>query len=268
MNKFRIGFAGIMALAYAFGIFPGAVLAQTGLLDGAARAQVDGSTSANVDLDAPVSDDNSGTSADDETVNQDSSDTTVSAGVDAGTTLRLNKTDASVKSSSNTNVEASTVSTTNDVEAFAASTIRSHESVEGVDAGTDHVTVSFSERGRILGIFPVAMTSKVVARADGSVKIERPWYSFLTWGDRAELSGDLEARVRAALENDGALTAEGTLSTRAQAVLMDEIARAVSGTSATADASADASIEAILQNSMKDDGTADQGTGDNSPTPQ
>lgn len=254
----RFFFAGVMGLAYALGIFPGAVLAQGGYLNAQADVEVGESVRGSADLDASVSsdepeDNSSSTGGDEGTSDQGSGD----ARATSGGSFEMRRGDASADSASNAEMRADSVVSDNDVEAFAAATLRTHERVEGVNVSENEVRVSFKEDARLLGLFPMSVTSRVVAMADGSVRIERPWYSFLLWGERKEVAGDLETRVRAALE-DGSLTADGELSARAQARLMDEVARALSGAEVQAGAGteADASLDAIIDASASASGTA------------
>ena len=254
----RFLFAGVMGLAYALGIFPGAVLAQGGYLNAQTNVEVDESVRGSADLDASVSNDEpddstSTTGNDDGASDQGSGD----AQATSGGSFEMRRGDASADRTSNVEMRADSVVSDNDVEAFAAATLRTHERVEGVNVSENEVRVSFKEDARLLGVFPMSVTSRVVAMADGSVRIERPWYSFLLWGERKEIAADLEARVRAALE-DGSLTTNGELSARAQARLMDEVARALSGVEVQADASAqaDASLDSIIDASASASGTA------------
>lgn len=73
-----------------------------------------------------------------------------------------------------------------DFAAYARGAIKSNASIKEVDSNADSVTVRFSEPARILGIFPVTLRSAATIAADGSVRVEHPWYYFLATSDADE----------------------------------------------------------------------------------
>lgn len=227
-NMTRSLLAITFGLSYALGIFPGAVLAQSALLDAGASVDVSVGEEADAELDA-------------ETQTE----------VQSGSSFSVDRADAQI--SVGANMQADAVRTESDLRAFAESTLGTHDSVEKVDVGSDHVSLVFKEDARILGIVPVTMTSRIVADAQGEVRVERPWYSFLAWGTNADIANRLEARVAATLAEEGALALDGSISTHAQARLVDELAAALNNSTLSADASAAAAIDAALETSSTQD---------------
>lgn len=226
-----------------------------------------------LDVNADLNGDNSGTGSDtsgsDDTTATDDhdsdkgSDDSMGAGVHAtvGAGFNLSKDDASVRDSSGSQIAAESVNTESDLEAYAASTLRASNTIENIDAGSDELRVKFKEPARFLWFIPFEMTSTVTVNADGSVSVNRPWYSFLASVD-GDVKSDIESRVRTALENESGLTA------RSQARVLAALSTALDGSgSATAQGSLDANASAGGDTPTEgdDDGTADQGSGDVAP---
>lgn len=59
------------------------------------------------------------------------------------------------------------------------------------------VEVTREQKGYLLALVPVSFPVKVMARADGSLELNYPWYGFMTLSGRAEF----EARLRSAVDN-------------------------------------------------------------------
>lgn len=200
-------------------------------IDGAVDASVDDTVDASVDVsadaDASVGNDSDTRTSD---TNGDSDSVSVT-----GATFSLVRGDAAVDSASES-ASATNVTTNSDLEAYAASTLRANDSIEGVDVSNENVTVKFKEQVRLLGFIPMNMTSHVEVAQDGSVRIERPWYSFLAFGASAELSSDMEASIR------NVIVAEGGLTARAQAQVLNEVALALGG-SASSDTTLSETVE-------------------------
>lgn len=202
-------------------------------LDTAVDAAVD-DVDANVDVSADA----------DASVSNDGEVTAGSEGqASAGATFRLMRGDAAVESSSANTISASSVSTESDVEAYAASTLRTNDALESVDVTGENVSVSFKEQVRLFGFIPMDMTSRIEVASDGTVRIERPWYSFLTAGASTEVTSAIEANVRNAIETEGGLTA------RAQARILNEVSLALGG-NAEASASLGETIESELDTAL------------------
>lgn len=201
-----------------------------GAVDASVTDDVDASIDVSADADANV---NADTDLDTSTSDSDSDTASVT-----GATFSLIRGDAAVDSASESR-SATSVTTSSDLEAYAASTLRANDSLEGVDVTSENVVVSFKEQVRLLGIIPMNMTSRVEVTQDGAVRIERPWYSFLAFGASTELSSDMEATIR------NVIAAEGGLTARAQAQVLNEVALALGG-----DASSDTSLTETVESSI------------------
>lgn len=75
--------------------------------------------------------------------------------------------------------------------------VPSASSDEKTGEGVGVVEVSAKQRGYLLALLPVEFPIKVMARADGRLEVDYPWYSFMTLSHRAEL----ETKLRAAANN-------------------------------------------------------------------
>jgi len=166
-------------------------------------------------------------------------DTETDAATNTATGFTLTRTDASVTNSSGTPMSADSVNTESDLEVFAATTLRTNDSFEGVDVASDRLSFRFKEDAKLFGFIPHQVTSRVVVSGDGRVEISRPWYSFLASGLSADTATSIESRVRTALGESA-----GSMNTRTQALVLAEIASALAG---SVDVSADTTNSAELQ---------------------
>ena len=160
-------------------------------------------------------------------------------GTDTAAGFSLTRTHASVTNSSGTPMSAESVNTANDLEVYAASALRTHDSFDGVDVTSDRLSFRFKEDAKLFGFIPHKVTSRVEVSGDGAVTVTRPWYSFLASGLSTDTTASIEARVRTALGESS-----GTMTARTQALVLAEIVSALEGsadTSARVDASADIS---------------------------
>ena len=178
-----------------------------------------------------------GTAPDETTADDDRMSAGVSSGTDTG--FSLTRSDASVTSSSGATVSASSVNTESDLEAYAASTLRANDSIDGVDVASDRLSLSFKEDARLFGFIPHTVTSRVEVSGDGSVRVMRPWYSFLVAGLSVDTKTTIESRVKSAMNEE----ASGSFSSRSQARVIAEIASAL-GSSVDAQASASVDMSA------------------------
>lgn len=198
-------------------------------LDVSVGGGVDAGATTSVDVEAAADADTSVSDA----------DARGAASTDTAAGFSLTRTHASVTNSSGTPMSAESVNTANDLEVYAASALRTHDSFDGVDVTSDRLSFRFKEDARLFGFIPHRVTSRVEVSGDGTVTVTRPWYSFLTSGLSADTTASIEARVRTALgESSGVMTA------RTQALVLAEIVSALEGsvdTSTQLNASADAS---------------------------
>jgi|GEM_PF-6249562 len=194
---------------------------------GTGSASVEGSAGAEADV------------ADERDAEMTEEDASASDGQEDGTSFSLTRTEATLRSAGSAMVDAGSVNTRSDLEAYAAATLNASDRFESVDVSNDRVVLHFTEDARLFGFIPHTVTSRVEVMADGSVKVERPWYRFLVAGLSADSSADLEARVRSALATEGV---QGSLSARSQARVLAEVARSFES-GADASASAEGSAE-------------------------
>ena len=184
--------------------------------------------------------------ADAETANDDINDIEATSSGSDRASFSLNRDDAAVTNSTGTAIAASSVNTASDLEAYAAATMRTSDRIEGVEVADEHIVLRFTEEARLLGFIPHTMTSRVEVETDGTVRVVRPWYGFLVSGISADATADLEARVQAALGEERG--SSGALSTRTQALVLAEVARALG--SAEVNATTSGSIEGMVEGAI------------------
>jgi len=173
-----------------------------------------------------------------------------SASESPATGFTLLRSDASVTNSSDAVMDARSVQTESDLEAYAATTLRTNDSFDGVETSSDRLVLRFTEDAKLFGFIPHTVTSRVEVDANGSVTVSRPWYSFLVAGLSNETDASIEARVTKAM---GDTNSSGTMSARSQALVLAEIASALGG---SVDVSANAS-GAARTDDMSASGTLD-----------
>lgn len=71
------------------------------------------------------------------------------------------------------------------------------------------VEVTHKQKGHLLALVPVNFTVRVIARADGSLEVEYPWYAFMTLSGREEL----ETRLRVAADSARRSASVGSVKT-------------------------------------------------------
>ena len=142
---------------------------------------------------------------------------------------------------------ASAVRTETDLAAYAATVVRSDENAERADLSSNNVSLRYKQRAYLLGIIPVYVTVTANVESDGSVSVSYPWYGFLlSSGERAELESELNAAVQGTVQSSASLDAEGGLTTRAKAELLEKVHAALKqnlDASVAADATTGASVE-------------------------
>lgn len=132
------------------------------------------------------------------------------------------------------------VSSEADVKTYSDALIKSDTNVSSVDSSADEVSVSYKERLHVFGFIPVWGTVKSTVRADGTVEVRYPWYSFLSSTSRAEVESRVQNSVDVALKDR---TETGSsFSARTQAGLIAAM-RAALKTSYEADVAAEASAD-------------------------
>ena len=142
---------------------------------------------------------------------------------------------------------ASAVATESDLAAYAATVVRSDENAERAELSSDNVSLRYKQRAYLLGIIPIFATVTTTVESNGTVTVSYPWYGFLlSQEERVELESDLNAAVQGVVQSSASLNAEGELTTRAQAQILEDVHAAMKQkleASATADVSAGASVE-------------------------
>ncbi len=115
-------------------------------------------------------------------------DTEVSGNLNTST-----NTDTKVKS--NNSINATVVSSSIDLDTYTRDLARDDEHVSNVDVKNDSVAVSYKEPARIFGLIPTEVTVTVIARNDGRVTVNYPWYAFLSGKNSGSLKPGIQAHV-------------------------------------------------------------------------
>ncbi len=71
------------------------------------------------------------------------------------------------------------------------------ENISEVDIAPDHVDVGYQHSAKLFGIFPMTMNLHAVVDKDGNLKINAPWYRFLTTSDFGAFSAAVQADFQA-----------------------------------------------------------------------
>jgi hypothetical protein len=118
-------------------------------------------------------------------------------------------------------VSADVVTTSTSLSAYAKGVIKSDENVSKVEVQDDEVSLWYKQPAKFLGFIPTSLAARAIVRADGSVDVKYPWYSFLTAHGDADLVSDLD------LAAGTIARAESTteFSASAKARLIDAMAR-------------------------------------------
>ena len=176
-------------------------------------------------------------------------DASAGSGSSGAIGFSLERGDVSVVNSNGAAIAPASVNSESDLEAYAASALSANEALEGVEAASEKLVLRFKEDARFLGIFPFSMTSRVEVEQDGSVRVVRPWYSFLATGVESTVAADIETRVRGAMNAEEGIAMSGEMSSRAQALVLAELVAALNGSAA---ASTQASSNAETNNGSID----------------
>lgn len=119
---------------------------------------------------------------------------------------------------------ASSVQTQADLSAYATTVVKSDTNVERVELADDSVSLRYQQRAKLLGVVPVFVTVKATVGSDGEISLQRPWYGFLlTMDSDADLEASVNAAAQTALSGSTAVNANGDFTTRAQAMLLQEV---------------------------------------------
>lgn len=209
-----------------------------GGVDASVGGVVDVDADASADVSVDSGDQTQGDGSADGASDSDPRDTSAGAG------FSLSRSDDSVRSGSESSMSASSVNSDSDLEVFAASTLRSDDSFDGVDVSSDRLSFRYKEDARLFGFIPHKVTTRVEVSGDGTVRVTRPWYSFLVAGLSNETSASIESRVRTALANSS-----GSMDARTKALVLSEIASALTG---SASASANVMLDARTEGGSAD----------------
>lgn len=109
---------------------------------------------------------------------------------------------------------AEAVLTNGDLKAYARSALRSDENLDEFRFTSKSVEVNYRQRGRLLALVPISFKARAVAKVDGDVELEYPWYSFLTLDDEERIETELQIAVDNALHARalGSVRAEGEVT--------------------------------------------------------
>ncbi len=124
-------------------------------------------------------------------------------------------------------------------------TVQSDENVSKVDSDDDSVSLWYKSTFKLFGFIPMTANLKATADADGSVRVSRPWYSFLA---TSEASNAEEVAVKSevtAVVQSYNTSADATFSAEAKTAIVRAMQRAfktAAETRVSADASASGSV--------------------------
>lgn len=145
-------------------------------------------------------------------------------------------------SSSATVMNAISVSTSADLETYAAAFISNDENVTRIEADGKEVSVWYKQPAKLLGFIPVSVSAEGSVNADGSVDVSYPWYSFLATYDDARLESNLDLAAGSIARAE----ASSEFSASVQARLIESI-RMVMKAHAAASASADVDTSSQIE---------------------
>jgi hypothetical protein len=100
--------------------------------------------------------------------------TTASTTAGAGATLSLTRSD--IKGDKVMSRNAADVTTSNDLSDYARSLLSNDENIVKVESDADSVSIWYKEPAKFLGIVPLMVTVQATVNADGTVKIDYPWW--------------------------------------------------------------------------------------------
>jgi hypothetical protein len=143
-----------------------------------------------------------------------SSGSTGTSGTSSGEFKTLNFTRSSVENETVVETMPEAVLTHTDLKAYATTALKGDENLEAFNFSEDKVEVSYKQRGRLLALVPISFTAKAIAKADGDVELDYPWYAFLTVDDHEKLRTELKVVV------DNTLKARAVGSVRAEGEVM------------------------------------------------
>jgi hypothetical protein len=195
------------------GVSAGNAVVTTGSLDGNSS----GSANASADADVHM------------TLHIDRSHLTPESGTGEEGTGTVGAGTTTATAAAGAHMTASDITANGDLDTYARALLESDTHVEDVSAEATSVSVSYDEPARLFGLFPMLVAVRATANADGSVKINYPWYRFLMAADDTQLRAALAERVGAELGSahaDAATTTalmQGTLSANAKARLIEAL---------------------------------------------
>ena len=176
---------------------------------------------------------------------------------DLGSTSAVTNTsaDVSVDASSDVSVEVmpiiatvtTSVDTSASVKAYVESVEESDKNIDDVKSTSDHVSVSYKQPAKLFGFISMDMSVKGSVDTKGNVRVNYPWYSFLTnYKSDTKLESDINIAVSSIVDTEGETEFSGSLQTQ----LITAIHTVMKAHSeANVDSEADASMEADVMNS-------------------
>lgn len=106
--------------------------------------------------------------------------------------------------------------------AYARGILSEDPYMQSITLSAFEISVSYRKSGRLLGLLPVTLPTRVTVRNDGSVSFTAPWYSVVTLEERDRMRTGLEVRVHSLLTSEGYL-ASMSLAPATQAEILDII---------------------------------------------
>jgi hypothetical protein len=99
--------------------------------------------------------------------------------------------------------DATQVQTETELAFYAAGLLLDDENAKKIELGNDEVQLTYRTRARLFGFIPVLVSATATVDEDENVRVDYPWYSFLSSTNRVEIENDITTN----LESDD--TAEG-----------------------------------------------------------
>jgi hypothetical protein len=132
---------------------------------------------------------------------------------------------------------------TSDNAANAGVSASDNGQIKDVTYQDDGVTVDFTQPVKFLGLFPTSINATAVAKADSTVTVSYPWYSFLVRKHSAAINSIFQTQVAEATanQNTSATVSASTMSPSMKAMIFDAMRQAIHGLKSKAAVSADAS---------------------------
>lgn len=153
--------------------------------------------------------------------------------VDGSLGFSINRSDIDLSA----DVDTDTALTVEDVvgteagfQAFVRQMMAADAQVEQVEVSDEEVSVSYNQRGKLLGFIPVKILTEATVDAEGNIDVDQSWYRFATSVDSntEDLEVEIESRVESLVNTQsGDSETEVQLSSTQQILLVTELYEAL-----------------------------------------